>query len=157
VARVYGFLSMYYEEEVIGYLNTPYGKDSVTRLAELGGRPANRLYGDLPRGLAWHKVRGHFQQELSGEGEWAALHALAIYDDFVDCLAWYQPYFEVNGELYSWAISEKGMNVFVINQDNLREVFEKVRVKVLEHASGLAGLILESDQKVAVTLPPPSV
>ena len=54
--------------------------------------------------------------------------------------------------MYPWLTTEKGMTFYSISEENIEEVFEKCKVKILETAACLCGL-LSADDLNAITKP----
>lgn len=46
----------------------------------------------------------------------------------------------MEGEVFPWIVSEKGITFYEITEENIEEVFEKSKIKVLEYCTTLAGL-----------------
>ena len=54
-----------------------------------------------------------------------------MFEAFTKLINEYRPFYELEGEVYPWVISEKGITFYEINEDNISEVFEKSKIKVL--------------------------
>jgi hypothetical protein len=48
---------------------------------------------------------------------------------------------DADGEVFPWLTTEKGMTFYSISEDNIEEVFEKCKIKILETAASLCGLL----------------
>lgn len=59
------------------------------------------------------------------------IHNKAVFDSFNTHLNAYRPYYELEGDVYPWAVSQKGITFYEINEQNIEEVFEKTKIKVL--------------------------
>lgn len=73
--------------------------------------------------------------------EFERLHNRAIFHAFNAGLNVYRPYYELEGEVFPWNTSEKGLTFYEINEDNIEEVFEKSKMKVLEYCASLCGIM----------------
>lgn len=69
------------------------------------------------------------------------IHNKAVFDNFNVHLNAYRPYYDLEGDVYPWFVSEKGLTFYEINEENIQEVFQKTKIKVLEECSTLCGLI----------------
>ena len=78
--------------------------------------------------------------------DYEKIHSKAIFDCFNAGLNAYRPYFEIEGEVYPWMVSEKGITFYEIKDDNIEEVFEKTKIKVLENCSCLCGILPIEDE-----------
>jgi hypothetical protein len=46
-------------------------------------------------------------------------HNKAVFDSFNAHLNAYRPYFDLDGDVYPWFVSEKGLTFYEINEDNI--------------------------------------
>jgi hypothetical protein len=65
-----------------------------------------------------------------------------VFDAFNESLNLFRPYFLINGPPYLWNISEKALTFYFIAEENIDEVFEKTKYKVMKCASTLCGVLL---------------
>jgi hypothetical protein len=72
--------------------------------------------------------------------EYESAHNRVVFDAFTKCINVYRPYFDLEGEVFPWIVSEKGITFYEITEDNIEEVFEKSKIKVLESCTALCGL-----------------
>lgn len=88
--------------------------------------------------------------------EYETAHNRAIFEAFTKSINVYRPYYELEGEVFPWIVSEKGITFYEITEDNIEEVFEKSKIKVLEYCTSLCGLhapgeIKNPDQATVLT------
>jgi hypothetical protein len=57
----------------------------------------------------------------------------------------YRAYYDLVGEVFPWNTSEKGMTFYEISEENIEEVFEKTKMKILEGCTVLCGLMPECE------------
>jgi hypothetical protein len=57
----------------------------------------------------------------------------------------YRPYYSFGGEVFPWLVTEKGMTFYSINEDNIGEVFDKCKMKILETAASLCGVLTSEE------------
>lgn len=69
------------------------------------------------------------------------IHNRAMFDCLNHALNVYRPYYSFDGEVFPWLVTEKGMTFYSISQDNIEEVFDKCKVKILETAATLCGIL----------------
>jgi hypothetical protein len=72
-------------------------------------------------------------------------HNLALFHAFNHGLNVYRPYYELEGEVFPWSTSEKGLTFYEISDENIEEVFEKSKMKILEYCASLCGLMPECE------------
>ncbi len=51
--------------------------------------------------------------------DWEKIHNKAVFDSFNTHLNAYRPYFELDGDVYPWFVSEKGLTFYEISEDNI--------------------------------------
>jgi hypothetical protein len=69
------------------------------------------------------------------------IHNQVVFQAFNLGLNLYRPYYELEGEVFPWSVSEKGLTFYEINEENIEEVFEKSKLKVLEYCATLCGIM----------------
>lgn len=79
------------------------------------------------------------------------MHNKAIFHCFNSGVNVYRPYYELQGEIFPWNTSEKGLTFYEINDENIEEVFEKSKMKALECCASLCGLHAADEMTIDLT------
>lgn len=106
----------------------PYGKSVLDKMYSLQttGTVEEEKYNEMNNILTEQSFM-EYQRELifttKKVSDYESYHNRAVFQEFSRCLNEYRPYFELEGDVYPWVVSEKGITFYEISEDNIEEVF----------------------------------
>eukprot|EP00825_Cyclidium_porcatum_P046080 TRINITY_DN7161_c0_g1_i1.p1 TRINITY_DN7161_c0_g1~~TRINITY_DN7161_c0_g1_i1.p1 ORF type:complete len:316 (-),score=62.78 TRINITY_DN7161_c0_g1_i1:95-1042(-) len=158
ILKLYQYVFEYHLAEFLKNVNTPFGFSQSKRLKLIHGYDSfveqNKSehfdsYITLPFVLS-EDLFIEFEQNIIGNGEtekeqiikeFQHIHNKSIFDTFNEALNLFRPYYTVGGPIYPWTKTEKSLFVENIQENKIKQIFDKAKKKVFEWGSQLCGLI----------------
>ncbi|EGR29693.1 IQ calmodulin-binding motif family protein, putative [Ichthyophthirius multifiliis] len=159
IINLYKYAQDKYLQEFLLNINTSFGFSPKKRLKLIHGYDTftqqNKELQNLPFVLS-EELFIEFEQQYIGIGknnkekiikEFQHIHNKAIFDGFNESLNSFRPYYLIGGEPYQWNKSEKNLIMVKPNSQNLDQILEKAKKKIIEWISYLCGVINDKDQE----------
>ncbi|CAD8199801.1 unnamed protein product [Paramecium pentaurelia] len=124
-------------------MNYPYGLQPFSKLRQIHG------YEVIEDDKYQYPIQEYIFTELQQNSSlYEKIHNRAIFDTFNEILNYYRPFYQCNGQPYPWEYN-RNLVVILYNNENINQLLEKAKEKLIFYASILCGLINEDDEENA--------
>ncbi|CAK84413.1 unnamed protein product (macronuclear) [Paramecium tetraurelia] len=123
-------------------MNYPYGLQPFSKLRQIHG------YEVIEDDKYRYPIQEYIFTELQNKQNsslYEKIHNRAIFDTFNEILNQYRPFYYCNGQPYPWEYN-RNLVVILYNNENIHQLLEKAKDKLIFYASVLCGLINDDEE-----------